>query len=292
MYEVFDVSSWRLYEVDEQLGTKEKDWLVGPRGERWLFKQIRTKDGRDRGEDWAEKLVEQLALHLGVPVATAELAARSGARGIISRNFVPEGARLEHGNELLVRVDSDYDRDQARQNDRYTIEAVKLSLADAAPPDAYLVEGMTAFDIWAGYLVLDAWIAGRDRHHENWAVIGGHQRRVIAPSFDHGNALGFQESEERHQAMAASEERLLAWALRGTSPHFAGRPTLVQLAHSALAAASDGAREIWLGKLRDVSEDELQAIIDQVPSDRMSVAARTFCQKLLTLNQRRICDVS
>lgn len=66
-----------------------------------------------------------------------------------------------------MRVDPDYDRDQTRRNERYTVDAVKQALADVSVPDAYRVEGMSAFDLWAGYLVLDAWVAGRDRHHEN-----------------------------------------------------------------------------------------------------------------------------
>ena len=61
-------------------------------------------------------------------MATVELATCAGQRGIVTRNFVPDGARLEHGNELLVRVDPDYDMDLPRQNDRYTIEAVSRAL--------------------------------------------------------------------------------------------------------------------------------------------------------------------
>ena len=201
MFEVVDASRWQLDEVDEQLGTKEKSWLRSPVGERWLFKQVRRTAQGVPGEDWAEKIVCELAALIGLPVARVELAARDGQRGIVSLNFVPEDARLEHGNELLVRVDPDYDRDQNRRNERYTTAAVKLALADAYPPDAYLIESLSAYDLWAGYLMLDAWVAGRDRHHENWAVIAGQQRRVLAPTFDHGNALGFQESPEQHKRL-------------------------------------------------------------------------------------------
>lgn len=229
VYPVLDVSRWRRDEVDEQLGTKEKSWLRDVGDERWLFKEVRSSGGRIRGEDWAEKVVEQLGRLLGLPMATVELAIWAGQRGIVTRNFVPDGARLEHGNELLVRVDPDYDRDVARQNDRYTIDAVSKALAEVRAPGAYDREGLTAFDVWAGYLVLDAWVAGRDRHHENWGVIAGRRARVLAPSFDHGNALGFQEADLRCRRMVTDPSRLLIWAERGTSHHFAGGPTLVQL---------------------------------------------------------------
>lgn len=94
VYQVVDVTDWRLDEVDEQLGTKEKYWLRSPSGQRWLFKQVRS---REHGEDWAEKIVERLGLHLGLPVATVELAKHEGIRGFVTRTFVPEDARLEHG---------------------------------------------------------------------------------------------------------------------------------------------------------------------------------------------------
>lgn len=276
----------------EELGTKEKSWLRGPGNQRWLFKQVRRNQRGEPGEDWAEKVVEQLGLHLGLPVATVELAMRKGNRGIVSQNFVPDGARLEYGNELLVRVDPDYDRDQNRRNERYTVDAVKLALEGVQPPDAYLIEGLTAFDLWAGYLVLDAWVAGRDRHHENWAVLTGPQhRRVLAPSFDHGNALGFQEPKEEHERLAADPPSLLRWAVRGTSHHFAGRPQLVELAHDAQELTSVHARDIWLSQLAAVSEDDVIAILHQVPTEIMSDASRTFCQRLLMLNRGRLCDV-
>jgi len=292
MFPIVDASSWRIDEVDEQLGTKEKLWLRNSSEQRWLFKQVRAHQTAELGEDWAEKVVEQVGIHLGLPMATVELARRGEKRGILSENFVPLGGRLEHGNELLVRVDPDYDRDVARQNERYTVVAIQAALADAQPGAAYVVEQMTAFDLFAGYLVLDAWVAGRDRHHENWAVVAGTSgARSLAPSFDHGNALGFQESDDRLRALAGDDARLLQWAERGTSHHFAGKPTLVALAHEALDLSSDAARDVWLTRLGRVTETDIQEILDSVPRERMSEASRTFCRQLLMLNKRRLCDV-
>lgn len=291
VFEVHDVTGWAVDEVDEQLGTKEKRWLISPTEDRWLFKQVRGAESSQRGEDWAEKIVEQLGLHLGLPVAEVELASSREQRGVISKSFVPPNARLEHGNELLVRVDPDYDRDQDRRNERYTLAAVKQALGDASVPAAYLVEGLSAFDLWAGYLVLDAWVGGRDRHHENWAVVAHPQRRVLAPSFDHGNALGFQEPEHRHQSLGRDEAALNRWAERGRSHHFAGAPGLVHLAHDALDQAATDTRSLWMNRLASVGENDIVGIVENVPTGLMSEAARTFCTKLLLLNQRRLCDV-
>lgn len=235
-------------------------------------------------------MVEQVGLHLGLPMARVELALRGGRRGIVTANFVSPDSRLEHGNELLVRVDPDYDRGLARQNDRYTVEAIQLALADAEPPAAYRIEQISAFDLFAGYLLLDGWVAGRDRHHENWAVVASPNERVLAPSFDHGNALGFQEPDHNRERMNNDPALLMRWAERGISHHFAGRPTLLALARRARLASSEGARDIWLTRLASVGEDELAEIVEQIPPSLMSEASRTFCMKVLMLNKRRLCD--
>lgn len=53
-------------------------------------------------------------------------------------------------------------------------------------------DDMDGFDIWAGSLFLDAWVAGSDRHDENWGAVTDGSVVRLAPSFDHGNALGSQ----------------------------------------------------------------------------------------------------
>lgn len=80
-----------------------------------------------------------------------------------------------------------------------------------------------------GYLLLDAWVAGRDRHHENWAAIEHAGELRLSSSFDHGNALGLQEPEDRVEELATDADRLLVWVERGRSHHFDGRPSLVGL---------------------------------------------------------------
>ena len=62
---------------------------------------------------------------------------------------------------------------------------------------------LSAWDVFAGYLVLDASSATRDRHEENWAVIhSGGISRSLSPTFDHASSLGFLLDD------MAKEERL------------------------------------------------------------------------------------
>lgn len=97
------------------------------------------------------------------------------------RSVLGAGDELSHGNELLAGAFADYDVNTSRKNPLYTVENIRKALENAEPsePDRW----DSAFDQLAGYLVLDALVAGRDRHHENWAVMvsmdGG---RRLAPS--------------------------------------------------------------------------------------------------------------
>ncbi len=169
--------------------------------------------------------------------------------------------------------------------------AVQHALEEVGPPaDIDWPGDFTAFDVWTGYLLMDAWVAGRDRHHENWAVILRGGERRLAPSFDHGNALGFQERDERRVRMLGDEPHMMRWVERGTSHHFAGKPKLTELAWSALRRASPAARRFWLDRLDSISEDEVRSVVSPVPRAIMSEVTHTFVVRLLATNRRRLLD--
>ena len=84
-------------ELAEQMGTKFKFWFEDELRGRTLFKEGR----RGTGENWAEKLASEFAQVLGIPHASIELAKWQSKQGIISPSFVPQAARLIHGNELV-----------------------------------------------------------------------------------------------------------------------------------------------------------------------------------------------
>lgn len=278
--------------MDEPLGGKEKFWFIGPDDHRYLFKYARSDDDgtNTRGEDWAEWTVSTLAALIGVPTATTIPARFDGRRGVLSRSVVASHETLVHGNELLARVVADYDAAAGRLNPGYTVTAIQTALAgiEAPPGCNHLVTN--AFDGWAGYVLLDAWTAGRDRHHENWAAILHDGQSRLAPSYDHGNALGFQESERKVVALGADNDQLAAWLRRGNSHHFAGKPSLVAVAVEALSRATPSARRYWLDRLLKVQVADVKATIDQVPASLMSEPGRRFRVRLLVHNRERILD--
>ncbi|WP_314137775.1 hypothetical protein [uncultured Plantibacter sp.] len=277
---------------DEPLGTKEKFWVENPDDETaWLFKFVRQVNGRVLGEDWAEWIVCQVAQVVGVPAAVIRPAVCEERRGIVSRSVVPQNGRLVHGNSVMAARIEGYDTTTSRNNPAYTPSNVATALTDVASPATELVPaGFSAYDVWAGYLLLDALVAGRDRHHENWGVISTPTGRFLAASYDHGNALGFQEHDEQRQRCLDSTEALERWAARGCSHHFAGKPALVSLAHEALSLTSPAARDHWGNALEAFSEKDVEPILEAVPGPLMSGVTRTFVSELLLVNRRRLLD--
>ncbi|AZZ56552.1 hypothetical protein [Rathayibacter iranicus] len=280
--------------MDEPLGTKEKFWLV-EESDLWLFKFARQRGGETRGEDWAEWVSFHLARLLAVPCAQVRPATVGGRRGIMSRNVIErdKSQRLEIGNSLLSQSDRHYDPTRRRPNERYTVEAVRRALDGVDAPAGFgAVAGMSGFDVWAGYLLFDAWVAGRDRHDENWAVIAGRGHRMLSPSFDHGNALGFQETEEKRAACLADSALFDRWVQKGRSHHFAGKPLLVDVARDALELAAPNARDFWLAQLSAVDPSAVREILTAVPTGLMSAACASFTEGLLDTTRRRILDDS
>lgn len=280
---------WADGEPDEEpMGTKEKGWVHDADGRPWLFKEARSKHGVVRGEDWAECVVHALAGLIGVPSPCVCPARRDGARGILSRSFLTEGEQLEHGNELLAAEDPLYDKKNAR-NPGYTVTAVHNVLSDVSPPIG-TPSSMTGFEAWAGYLMLDAWVSGCDRHHENWAVIRTPNTSRLAPSFDHGNALGFQEPEHRLSTLA-SPDSVDKWTRKGANRFFGCKPRPpVALAAEAFGLCSARAKEYWLCRLRDASEDHVKEILQAPPDEILSEPRRSFIEELLRTNRGRILD--
>ncbi len=282
-------------DVDEPMGSKEKFWIRMPSDQRlWLLKlaRIDDRDGTVSGEDWAEWLVCRLARILGVPTAQIRPATLDDRRAILSRSVLLDGEEyLEHGNSVLSATFADYDRSVVGENPGYSPKAVQRSLDGVNPPVEFDgPDGLTAYDVWAGYLVLDAWIAGRDRHHENWAVVRRGDARRLAPSFDHGNALGFQERDPRRQRMLSDPAHLERWVERGRSQHFAGGPQLVSLATSAVSSASSSARAHWRRRLDAVSREAVDSALAGIPNDIMSEVTRSFVVSMLATNRRRLLD--
>lgn len=210
MYPVVRIQSSRA-EALEDLGTKAKFWYLDG-DTRVLFKA----EERGTGEDWAEKVSCELAALLGLPHVHYEMAhdVDQDRPGVVCASLAPPPLALAHGNQLLLALDPDYpDAQGPRYRSRaHTIDAVFDVVRRLSMPTAgwcvNLPEGIDdAAGVFVGYLMLDAWVANQDRHHENWGAVWDGQGLSLAPSFDHGAALARNLSDAERAERLASRDR-------------------------------------------------------------------------------------
>lgn len=285
------------------MGTKFKFWYNDEHFGLTLFKEGRP----GTGENWAEKVSSDLAQLVGLPHATYELAEWRGREGVISPLFVPAGARLIHGNELVlgkVTVASEDENVRFYHERSHTASRVfqylRLSEDDLLPPEGFLpFPGVsTALGVFIGYLMFDVWIANQDRHSENWGVIRTANDMSLAPTYDHGSSLGRQETDVRRHVMlttrdhGASIDAYVKKARSAMYPNVAGdakTKAYFNLELFELAIKTDpGAAKAWLGKLGAVRAEAIREVLDKVPQSLISGVARNFTEQLLALNQIKL----
>lgn len=304
-----DVSGWEVLRV-EQGGTTPTLWLrqTGTKVP-WLHKHSKLPStGLRQGEDWAEVTATQVANLLGVPCAETMLCTRDGRPGSVSRSVKLPGYDLNDGSVILEvagapgyfpHIEGAKAVDPARPEVRrpgHTLANIRLALAGVLAPEVFIgPSALSGFDVFAGYLILDALVANQDRHEQNWAVLTpqllGPQPQ-LAPSYDHGGSLGYQLTDSKREPRLTSHSMLEVWAMKGRAhrfEHVPPAPTLVDHAAAALKMCSCEATQWWRQQLANLDLAPLhEALGAGVPG--MSVAAATFTSKLLDLNLRRLQD--
>jgi hypothetical protein len=306
-----DASDWEVWEV-EQSGSSEATWLLEPfTGERWLHKDTKIpSNGIEQGEDWSEVVSTQVARLLGVPCAPTRLCARAGRRGTLSRTIVPKGHDLWEGAVVLETAGAPgffrqiEDRPPVEDPQRpgmrrpgHSLANIRTALEGVVPPPGFAgPDGLTAFDVFAGYMILDALIANPDRHEQNWAKLTPRlltMPEALSPSYDHASSLGHNLRESARQRCINEPDRLERWAAKGLAVRFEHRlpaPTLVDHAANAVMMCTDeGADWLW----EQFHTLDLTPVLEalnggEVPA--MSEAAATFAHDLLNLNLRRLRD--
>ena len=308
-----DVSQWDVVIV-EQSGSNVTEWLEPPgTSERWLHKNTVTpSNGVEQGEDWSEVVSTQIALALGIPCASTRLCLREGRRGSLSRHVCPpeHGYSLDEGWVALTQCEgvTDYFRhtedvpghDPKRPGVRrpgHSLANIAAALQYVeAPPNFGGPAEMSAFEVFAGYLVFDALVANADRHEQNWAVLTPQLVTAsarLAPSYDHASSLGFNLQDLERRIRLDKPGGLEAWASRGLARRFeyVGKPSsLVELASQAVEACTPGGADYWRQRLNEVDLSAVQTAVLEGVIPSMSVDASRFVTELLNVNLRRLRD--
>lgn len=287
-------------EALEPLGTKQKFWFTDDQGRRMLFKA----EQRGTGEDWAEKVSCELCRLLGLPHVQYELAVESpGERpGVVCENCAPYPAALVLGNQLLMERDPDYPAEDGRKYKvhAHTVEAVAAVMQILRPPPEPWTEGVpagidSAMGVFIGYVMLDAWIANQDRHHENWGALRTGDEMCLAPTFDHGAAMARNLSDqERKDRLTTKDVRRQVgnFSHRARSAFYAdtaaSKPMKSVEAWQAFSQILPQASTIWVDRLRAIDEDQVRRLLAAVPPQRLSKIGRDFTLRLLMENRERL----
>ena len=271
----------------EPMGSKEKFWYRDRKGAWWLFKYPRGTSG----EHWAEKVAAEVAGRLGVPHCSVELAIFDRNPGTVSQSFVDErlGEKLFLGNQALDETVSEYDPNMSMRQLDYSLENILRALDEKTddPNDSKRQ--------FAEYVVLDAVIGNTDRHHENWGILRTRTEtspgwtRTLAPSFDHASSLGRELSDDERDRRLC-ENRIGHYAERGSKGkkgrgiHWSSSderaPSPLELVRLAARGEPDLFRPA-ISRLEKLDDDSLREIVNRVPDDWMSSAAREFSVALM-----------
>jgi hypothetical protein len=294
-YPILDIESDSVLDA-EAMGSKDKFWFQRPGDtERWLFKYPKLNTGLH----WAEKLAAEIAEELETLHAKVELAQFGTSRGSATESFAREGRELYHGNQVLAGQVTGYDATKRFGQSNHTLVNIFAALDRIYKRTE---TAMAAKERIASYLVLDGLIGNTDRHHENWGILvkrtPSGRSGMIAPSFDHASSLGRElvdVSTGRCRTRILSEGLIgqycekapgaIYWQpgdKRGVSPLELVRRA-VEL-HPALFRRS-------LTMLDKVNRRRLESIIDRVPADWMSEAARRFAIELLCYNLNELLKI-
>ncbi len=307
----YEVSDWPELSV-EKTGSNVSTWLEEPGHERrWLHKDTTVpSNGIEQGEDWSELVSTQVALKLGIPCAEARMCTRAGHRGSLSLDVKPPGHFLFEGTVALESCTEVTDYfphtedspgvDPARPDVKrpgHSLKNIHATLRDhVAPPGFAGPSGLDAYDVFAGYLLLDALIANRDRHEQNWATLVPsltNAAAALAPTYDHASSLGYNLTDPVRNRILAENDGVGRWARRGTAwrfEHVGTPPTLVALAGQALGSCSSDAQEYWHGQITNLDLSGVYDALNNSSIDALSVPASRFATALLEHNHERTRD--
>ena len=297
VFNILDISDVEPIQ-DEQMGTKRKFWFE-TEGCRFWF-----KFGRDNtGDNWAEKVASELYELIGLPHAEYELAVWRKAKGVVSPTFVPVGAQLRPGNEILAKIMHGYEIRKYYKQRKHTVRLVMAIMEDKElklPIDWSGLDGIhSAADVFVGYLMLDAWIANQDRHHENWAHIvvpeGGTRSVHLTPSYDHASSFGSNETDTNRKSRLTTRDTgrsMEKYVERARSAFYSmadsSKPLSTIAAFQIAASRKPEAARIWLKQLRGISSSDTLSILERIPETEITEVGIEFTQKILDLNSERL----
>ena len=296
-YQIYQIDPALILDEQVEDGMLRKDWYLHPELGKCLFKEAAPTQAiiSDARTDWTEKVVNEIANLLGLPVARYELAtgyfgkSTTLVAGVVSINCIPDNAQVFTGEDFLTQI-LDCDLDDPRQ---YTIENVlkALDLTDVKIPSNWHqpIPGIdTGSKLFVGYMMLDCLVNNSDRHDHNWGVMAVGGQIELISSFDHGLSLGSTDEDEDKPTLS-----LLDYVNRYSQSCFQSGysklPTLTVFEWCTKLYPE--AARMWQARLKQVTSAQIEEIFDRIPEGRITPIAAKFAIDLLDFNQKRIIDL-
>jgi len=294
----FNIISISENEIDsiEQLGTKYKFWFKKDDIDS-LFKRGRE----NTGENWVEVVVSKIFEQLNIPHANYYFAEFGDNIGTVCETFVPAGARLTHGNELLARayerIEEDYDITSYYRVRKYNLRLIILILNDIKLLPAFDLIAHdyceSASDMFIGYIIMDCLISNQDRHHENWGLIRYGNTIFLAPSYDHASGLGSKVSDEDKEKRLKTKDlqfNVASFVKKAKTPFYDNKGKILKTIDSVKLCGKINKKTtiMWLEKIETLDINEIERGFLQIPTDLMSDISKVFAIKMLNENMKRL----
>jgi len=157
----------------------------------------------------------------------------------------------------------------------------------------------SAADVFVGYLMLDAWIANQDRHHENWAYIvvpeDGTRSVHLASSYDHASSFGSNETDANRKSRLTTRDTgrsMEKYVERARSAFYltpnSNKPLSTIDAFQLAASKRPEAARRWLKQLEGTSSSDTRSILERIPKTEITEVGIEFTQRILELNSERL----
>jgi hypothetical protein len=312
------ISSFPIYRVEpkDRYGTNTgidaegrfyKYWCNHPELGHCLFKAA-SPDGfnpRERRWDWSEKVAAELGKLLGLPIARTELAIGYAQElggyidGTLSVDYTPRNGQVMSCRRFLSIVDPLYEVESVDGLDAYNVENVLHYLqtySAGLPLNWHPPLGIeNGADVMVGYLLFDALISATDRHDENLELAILEAGYFLCPTFDHGDSLGVKLLAESRSICDFQDPKLVesCWWQNLT---IEGRVEAVEISNiEAFKIATElrpMAAIIWLEILSQIKTDDIHAIFEQLPAERIDKVTIRFAIDLLDFNRQNLLSIS
>lgn len=285
MQGALDLDNWESV-FEEPSGETDKQWLLHPdTQQKWLYKP--NKPDRSPDEASSEYAASVIAQVLEVPAATVLVGQRFGGLGCVSLNVVSDPySGLVDGATFLGALEDDFDpRDRRSRGHSQT--NISRILVDLDPPVG-TVQTTTAFEVFADYLMFDAFIGNTDRHSKNWAIettLLGKER--LSKTFDHATSLGVTTRGGMREQLLSDLTRIPGFAAGATAHRFEGgrKQSLVDFGVLFLSTYAPARTQIWVERMEGVNMDQIHTAIG---SSQMSPGAASLAREITTVNRERI----